>query len=169
MSAGANPRRLPHNNEKDTSGLLPLENARELDSYSPRLSCGAPRLASRRYTRPGKKLLRFDLRQPPRARSSPRSLGAKPLSACVRDTELLAPDSGHASDRGIVKRVMKGVATDHSGRAHDYNSCGSHGRNVQRREALIEDTRFVAVMTMRAPPASRRRAGAPQTATSRPS
>jgi hypothetical protein len=47
--------------------------------------------------------------------------------------------------------------------------CHTLGAFSDGLEAFFEDTRLVTVMTVRALPASRRRAGAPQTATSRPS
>jgi len=40
----------------------------------------------------------------------------------VRDTELPAPYGGHTPDGGMAKRVTKGVAANHSSRAHDHNT-----------------------------------------------
>jgi hypothetical protein len=83
----------------------------------------------------------------------------------VRDAELLASDSGHSCDGRVIECLAKGVSADHSSRTHDYERAGSAvGTLMDEPVALL-----VAVMTMRAPPVSRRRAGAPQTATSRPS
>ena len=130
-------------------------------SCSPRWSCGVPRPTPPRYRRPGKRSLRPDPRAPPRVRSSPRSLDAEPLSAWGADPELPAPDSSHTCDGGVLERVAKSVSADHSGRTHDYKACLARCRNVHGRPRRAVST----VMTVRAPPASRRRAGAPQTAT----
>jgi hypothetical protein len=51
----------------------------------------------------------------------------------VRDTELLAPDSGHTSEGGMVKCGTKGVATDHSTPADDYKPLLSDRGNVHLR------------------------------------
>jgi hypothetical protein len=51
----------------------------------------------------------------------------------VQDADVLAPDSGHTSDGGMVKSVTKGVATDHSTSANDYKPLLSDRGNVHVR------------------------------------
>jgi hypothetical protein len=41
----------------------------------------------------------------------------------VRDAELPPPDRRHSSDSGVVKRIAKGAAADHSRRADDNKTC----------------------------------------------
>ena len=72
--------------------------------YSPRLSCGVPRPSQPPYTRPGKRPQRPDPRAPRRARSSPRSRDAEPLSSLgcemprlLRPIDVTRPTAGFSS------------------------------------------------------------------------
>ena len=90
----------------------------------------------------------------------------------VSCADLSAPDNRHTSNGGVLERIAKGVSTDHSSCGNDYKPLLSSRRNVhpQPRGAakdVIKAAWLVAIMTVRAPPASRRRDSAPQTATSR--
>ena len=49
----------------------------------------------------------------------------------VRDTDPLAPNSGHACDGRVFERVAKGVSTDHPSRTHDYKAPLVRSRNVR--------------------------------------
>src|SRR6266478_7492519 len=87
----------------------------------------------------------------------------------MRNAELPAPDRHHTSDGGVLERVAKGVSADHSCRANDHKALLARHRNVHVRlgeaaKALIEDVRLVGVITVRAPPSSRRTADARQIA-----
>ena len=66
------------------------------------------------------------------------------------DPELPAPDRRHTSDGRVLEHIAQRISANHTAGADDARM------------------RFTAVTTERAPPSSRRRAGAPQTATRRP-
>ena len=48
----------------------------------------------------------------------------------VRDSKLPAPDHRRTRQGGMIERVAKGVSTDHSRRAHDYNAFLARRRNT---------------------------------------
>ena len=48
----------------------------------------------------------------------------------MRDTDLSPPDGRHTSNGGMVQRIAKSVAADHSGRTHDYQTFLARRRNV---------------------------------------
>src|ERR1700757_5110298 len=89
----------------------------------------------------------------------------------VRDAEISAPDSRHTSDDGVFERIANGVSANHPSRAHNYQANLTRPRSIHPRlpvaaKALVEPIWLVAVMIMRVPRASPRRAGALETATS---
>jgi hypothetical protein len=114
--------------------------------------------------RPGKYRLSFRFAMIP---SRPRS-----RAAWKNSVPLSAPDNRHTSNGGVLERIAKGVTTDHFQLRQRLQTA-----SVQPSERLSTTSRcckgrhqsclVVAIMTVRAPPASRRRDSAPQTARSR--
>src|ERR1700751_6411259 len=88
----------------------------------------------------------------------------------VREAEFPAPNRRRASDVGVFERIAKSVSTDHSSRAHDYQTLLTCARRIHRpapvaAKALVKPNWPLAVMIVPVPPASPRTADAPQRAT----
>src|SRR5579859_2248308 len=89
----------------------------------------------------------------------------------VRNAIRSAADRRHTSNGRLVERVAKGIATHHPCRADDYKPFLVDRSNVHLRlpgtaSACVDPIPFAKSMFMivLAPPASRHRAAAPQTA-----
>src|ERR1700757_4921518 len=91
----------------------------------------------------------------------------------VRNAEFPTPNRRRASDGGVFERIAEGVTAHHSCSAHDYKPLSANRSNVHLRlhgnaTAFVDSVWWFEVMIMCAPPASRHRAGAPQTAMRHP-
>src|ERR1700680_3649680 len=83
----------------------------------------------------------------------------------MRDADLAAPDRRHVSDSEVLERIAKGIFTDHSRRANDYEALLARRRNIHARlRGAAKAIRLVVIITEPVPQSSRRRAGAQQIA-----